>query len=384
MGDPPKSPSPNFYNILGISKSASLYDISKAYKSLVMKWHPDKNSSNKAEAEAKFKSINEAYRVLSSKKREEESFTDIPKTPKSPFKTKQKRNDDFVISNPTLLSRTGTQQFNPASSPRSFSRNGTRRSKTPTPADFYASLARCASNINGTPTNPKECPSTLPKVTSQRCTSTPRERPSLSKVTSQRGGSTPIIFSQSTTARKKPSPIERKLECTLEELCHGCDKKIKITRGVISETGLIVQEEEILKLRVKPGWKKGTKITFEGKGDERPGTLPADIIFIIDEKQHHLFKRLGNDLELRIEIPLVQALTGCTIEVPLLGGNKINLSFDEIIHPGLEKIIPGYGMPISKEEGKRGDLRLKFMVKFPKELSDEQRSDIGSVLDDCS
>lgn len=64
MGDLSKSQSPkNFYNILGIPKSASLYDIGKAYRSLVVKWHPDRNPSNKAEAEAKFSSINEAYRV---------------------------------------------------------------------------------------------------------------------------------------------------------------------------------------------------------------------------------------------------------------------------------------------------------------------------------
>lgn len=146
---------------------------------------------------------------------------------------------------------------------------------------------------------------------------------------------------------------------------------------------MIVQEEEILKIKIKPGWKKGTKITFEGKGDERPGTLPADIIFIIDEKRHPIFKREGDDLELGVEVPLVQALTGCTITVPLLGGEKMTLSFEDIIFPGYEKIIPGQGMPISKEGGRRGDLRLKFLVSFPSELSNEQLSDVVSILNDC-
>lgn len=193
----------------------------------------------------------------------------------------------------------------------------------------------------------------------------------------------PIIYSQSRAARRKPPPIEKRLECTLEELCHGCGKKIKITRDAISDSGMIVQEEEILKIKIKPGWKKGTKITFEGKGDERPGTLPADIIFIIDEKRHPIFKREGDDLELGVEVPLVQALTGCTITVPLLGGEKMTLSFEDIIFPGYEKIIPGQGMPISKEGGRRGDLRLKFLVSFPSELSNEQLSDVVSILNDC-
>ncbi|KAI8024672.1 hypothetical protein LOK49_LG02G02850 [Camellia lanceoleosa] len=65
MGDPSRSGNTtNFYNILGIPKSASLLDVTKAYKTLVMKWHPDKNESSKPEAEDKIRGINEAYRVF--------------------------------------------------------------------------------------------------------------------------------------------------------------------------------------------------------------------------------------------------------------------------------------------------------------------------------
>lgn len=61
--------------------------------------------------------------------------------------------------------------------------------------------------------------------------------PSLTRDTSRRG-TTPIIFSQS-AARRKPPPVEMKLECTLEELCEGCLKKIKITRDAITNTGFV-------------------------------------------------------------------------------------------------------------------------------------------------
>lgn len=139
-----------------------------------------------------------------------------------------------------------------------------------------------------------------------------------------------------------------------------------------------------MKIKIKAGWKKGTKITFEGKGDEKPGNLPADIIFVIDEKRHHLFKRVGDDLEIGVEIPLVQALTGCSLTVPLLGEETMHLNFDEIIHPGYEKVIRGQGMPKPKEQGKRGDLRIRFLVNFPEDLSHEQRSDAVSILQDSS
>ncbi|KAL0365047.1 UNVERIFIED_CONTAM: DnaJsubfamily B member 1 [Sesamum angustifolium] len=286
MGDASKSQTPNFYSVLGIPKSASLSDICKAYKALVKKWHPDRNPTNKAKAEAKFSSINEAYRALSIKKREE-----------------------------------------------GMECNGNHHPRTPKKKKSSADHEKNKDDRNN-------------------------------------------------DVRKKPPPVERKLECTLEELCHGCIKKIKITRDAISSSGLIVQEEEIVKIKVKPGWRKGTTITFEGKGDERPGTLPADVIFSIDEKSHPLFKREGDDLELGVEVPLVQALTGCSLPVPLLGGGQINLSIDDIIYPGYEKIIPGQGMPMSKE-GKRGDLILKFLVEFPAELSDDQRSEVVSILAEC-
>nr|DAD24672.1 TPA_asm: hypothetical protein HUJ06_026136 [Nelumbo nucifera] len=192
------------------------------------------------------------------------------------------------------------------------------------------------------------------------------------------------MFSYTTTARRKPPPIEKQLECTLEELCHGCVKKIKITRNVVTDSGIIVQEEELLRIKVKPGWRKGTKVTFEGMGNEKPGSLPADIIFLIAEKRHPLFKREENDLVLAVEIPLIKALTGCTISVPLLGGEKMSLSLDDIIYPGYEKIIPGQGMPDPKEKGRRGGLRVKFRINFPTQLSSEQRSDIRSLLQTSS
>lgn len=147
---------------------------------------------------------------------------------------------------------------------------------------------------------------------------------------------------------------------------------------------MIAQEEEILKIKIKPGWKKGTKLTFESKGDTKPGTLPADIIFLIEEKKHPLFERDGDDLEIVVEVPLDQALTGCLLQVPLLGeSDKMTVYIEDIINPGYEKVIKGQGMPKSKEQGARGDLRIKFLVEFPSELADEQRAEAVRILEEC-
>ncbi|WCJ44373.1 HSP40/DnaJ peptide-binding protein [Euphorbia peplus] len=198
---------------------------------------------------------------------------------------------------------------------------------------------------------------------------------------SRKSTTTPIMFSNS-TGLIKPAPLHKLLECSLEELCFGCTKKIKVTRDVLTNTGQIIQEEELLTISVKPGWKKGTKVTFEGMGNERPGSLPADITFIISEKKHPLFRREGDNLELTIEIPLIKALTSSEISIPLLDGDNFSMMIEDIIYPGYYKLIQGEGMPSAKDNGKRGDLKVIFLVEFPSELTEDQRLELVSILED--
>lgn len=138
--------------------------------------------------------------------------------------------------------------------------------------------------------------------------------------------------------------------------------------------------EEVLTINIKPGWKKGTKVTFPEKGNEQAGVIPADLIFVVDEKPHEVFKRDGNDLLTTQKVTLAEALTGCVISIPLLNAKTLTIPCTEIIYPGYEKVIPSEGMPIAKEPGKKGNLRVKFDVKFPTQLSAEQRLSIKKVL----
>ena len=67
---------------------------------------------------------------------------------------------------------------------------------------------------------------------------------------------------------------------------------------------------QTLEIKVQPGWKDGTKITFPGKGDEVPGRPPADLVFVVKQLPHPLFERRGNDLHLKVTITLKQAIGG--------------------------------------------------------------------------
>ncbi|THG12460.1 hypothetical protein TEA_011612 [Camellia sinensis var. sinensis] len=139
--------------------------------------------------------------------------------------------------------------------------------------------------------------------------------------------------------------------------------------------------EEILKISIKPGWKKGTRITFPEKGSqEQPRITPGDLIFVVDEKPHAVFNRDGNDLIVNQSISLLEALTGKTLDLTTLDGRNITVLITDIIKPSHEVVIPNEGMPMSKEPGKKGNLRIKFDVKFPTSLAEEQKSDLKRVL----
>ncbi|CAN8302699.1 unnamed protein product [Cochlearia groenlandica] len=196
----------------------------------------------------------------------------------------------------------------------------------------------------------------------------------------------PILYSSSSASVAKPPPTEEKLSCTLEELCKGCTKKINIKRDVITSSGQMSEEEETVEIKVKPGWKGGTKVTFEGKGNEAMGSVPADLTFVIVEKEHQVFKREGDDLEMSVEVSLLEALTGYELSVALPDGDNMSLKIEEVIHPGYVTVVQGKGMPNTKEKGKkkRGDLRVRFRTKFPQQLTDEQRAEIHSILQDSS
>ncbi|KAL1807193.1 hypothetical protein ACET3Z_030261 [Daucus carota] len=278
----------DYYSILKVEKTATLDDLKKAYKKRAMKWHPDKNSSNKTEAESKFKQISEAYDVLSDP---------------------QKRQ---------IYDLYGDDGAPPQD--KGFHRRDA--------AEIFEELFGGSEEKEG----------------------------------------------------RKASVVENKLVCGLEELYKGSKRKMKISRSVLDENSKLTTVEEILAIHIKPGWKKGTRITFPEKGNQEPGVTPGDLIFIVDEKPHAVFKRDGNDLIMHKRISLLDALTGKTIKLTTLDGRDLRIPIKDIVKPGHEEVIPDEGMPISKEPGKRGSLKIKFDIKFPSRLSSDQKSDLRRVL----
>ncbi|KAJ8476562.1 hypothetical protein OPV22_020289 [Ensete ventricosum] len=141
----------------------------------------------------------------------------------------------------------------------------------------------------------------------------------------------------------KAAPVEKRLPCNLEDLYKGTSKKMKISREVLDASGKITTVEEI-SINVRPGWKKGTKITFPKKGNEAPHIIPADLVFIIDEKPHNVFTREGNDLIATQKISLVEALTDYTVQLTTPYGRNLAIPLNSVIHPTHEEVVHREGM----------------------------------------
>uniref|UniRef100_A0A3B4WTZ2 DnaJ heat shock protein family (Hsp40) member B1a n=1 Tax=Seriola lalandi dorsalis TaxID=1841481 RepID=A0A3B4WTZ2_SERLL len=175
--------------------------------------------------------------------------------------------------------------------------------------------------------------------------------------------------------------IQDPFSVSLEEVFSGCTKKMKISRKRLNPDGCTIRnEDKILTVDIKRGWKEGTKITFPREGDETPTNIPADVVFVVKDKPHPVFRREGSDIIYPAKISLREALCGCTVNAPTLDGRTITVTSRDVVKPGMKKRIVGEGLPLSKCPEKRGDMILDFTVKFPDKLGQSTRDALKQIL----
>ena len=185
-------------------------------------------------------------------------------------------------------------------------------------------------------------------------------------------------------------PIDVDLECTLEELYNGCVKHIKYKRRVIGVDFRTTEEKEAaVDVEIFRGYDKHTVIPYKGMGNQSPGMKNSDLIVHIKEKKHKYFQRVNtNDLIYVHKIDLAQALNSEPVKFTTLDGRKLAISIDEIISPSTVKVVPGEGMPIFQNEMnvrdlniRKGDLYIKFDIKFPEYIDPAKKIEITSLLE---
>lgn len=342
----------DFYRILGVAKTATDDEIKKAYRKLALKYHPDKNKAK--DAEEKFKEVAEAYEVLSDKK----------------------KRDIFDQYGEDGLKGESAGSGNAGAGAYSYTFHGDPRA---TFAQFFGTndpfsiffgdggeRMAFGNDMFGGGMESDDI---------------------FAQMSGPRGGA---FRSQSFNVHGNPQakkmkvdpPIEHDLYVSLEDVNTGCCKKMKISKMVVQPDGSARKEEKILQINVKPGWKAGTKITFPKEGDQIPGKVPADIVFIIRDKPHVSFKREGSDIKYTAKITLKEALcaTG-QLKVPTLMGDVLPINIqNEVIKPSTTKRLQGRGLPFPKEPSRRGDLIVNFDITFPDNLSKNAREILLDVL----
>jgi len=318
----------NYYKILGVERNATADQIKKAYRKLAMKWHPDRNTTNKQEAESKFKEIGEAYSILSDdKKRKQYDLLGSDGMNSSSFSS----GNHFTFNHAEDLFKQFFGDSNPLLD------------------DMFSSMGGGSA---------------------------------FGAMGGSMGDFGPFS-SRSSRAPRKGQTVQHKVYLSLEELYNGTKKTMKVSRKRLNPDGRTTkQESKVLRIEVRRGWKAGTKITFPKEGDELPGIIPADIQFIVGEKPHSVFQRDGNHLVMKREVSLKEALLGALIvKVQTLDGRNLQIPINKIVSPGYVHRVKGEGMPISKTSGRdKGDLLIQFQVRFPSTLTSQQQSMIRQYL----
>eukprot|EP00668_Euglena_longa_P034363 GGOE01044163.1.p2 GENE.GGOE01044163.1~~GGOE01044163.1.p2 ORF type:complete len:330 (-),score=119.69 GGOE01044163.1:263-1252(-) len=318
----------DYYATLGISKDATEEEIKKAYRKLAMKYHPDKNPDDAEAAEKKFKLVSEAYEVLSDPEKrkvydkygEEGLKGGIPagaETGAGGFPGAGGAKFTFHSSDPRDIFR----QFFGGSSP--FDLGG-------------ENVAFQFGGFDSPFSSPSHSPNTSPS----------RERP----------------------------VVEFQYFVALEDIYKGCHKKFNVDRRMPDGS----TDKKLFEFDVLPGWKKGTKVTFENEGGAAQGFPPnvkADLVFVLEEKPHPTFTRDSNDLRAKLELSLSEALLGTKRSLQTLDGRSLPIEVPACIQPGKRLRVTGEGMPIRKKGAMadKGDLYLEIGVRFPKSLTPQQQ-----------
>lgn len=325
----------DYYQILGVPRDADEKQIKKAYRNLARKYHPDVNSD--ASSEERFKSINEAYQVLSDP--EKRAMYDR-------FGADWDRYQAAPGGGATDFSEWFTQTTGtPGGQGVHFEFHGTDGSGF---SDFFDLLFGSRGQRGGDMRQPRRTP--------------------------QRGADQEVPIEL--TLEEAFSGTNRTFELTVPEVCPTCQGTGVNGRGPCPEcngSGTIAKRSKI-EVTIPAGVRENSRVRVAGKGSPGVnGGPPGDIFLRVRLKKHPRFELDGTNLRTTLEVPLYTAILGGEVILETLSGSRIAVAIQPETQSGQVIRLRGQGWPTKVRSSSRGDLLAKVQVQIPTNLDPHER-----------
>jgi len=349
----------DYYEILEVSKSAGKEEIKKAYRQKAIQYHPDKNPGDKA-AEEKFKEAAEAYEVLSddNKKNRYDQFGHAGVSSAGGFSGEGMSVEDIFSHFGDIFGDIGGGGFR-------FSSFGGRHHQSQRLSRGSNLRIKVRLTLQDIAQGAEKKLKLKKYISCKSCGGTGAE--------GNHGFSTCNVCNGSGQITRITNTILGRMQTT--STCGNCGGAGKvITKKCTSCYGEgIVQDEELVTVKIPAGVAEGMQLTVSGRGNAaRRGGINGDLIVVIEEEPHSELVRDGNDLIYPLFVSIADATIGATVEIPTIDG-KVKIKVEQGTQPGKILRLRGKGIPELNGYG-RGDLLVAVNVWIPKEVTKEERS----------
>jgi molecular chaperone DnaJ len=351
----------DYYEVLGVDKSASADEIKKAYRKLAIKYHPDKNPGNK-EAEEKFKEAAEAYSVLSDadKKAKYDQFGHAGVDGAGPDFSGGFGNLNDILND--LFGGAFGGGFGGGFGGFGGFGGGQRRERVYRGRDIRVrvklTLEEIARGVEKEISIEKNVP--CPDCGGRgACNSSDIK-------------TCPACNGTGQVQRVVNSFLGQTVTYSTCQQCGGEGKIISNPCHTCNGTGLVRQRETI-KVKIPAGVEAGMQMTVQGEGHAAKNNgINGDLLVVIEEQEHPDFRREGSNLLYTKVISVVDAMLGCEVEIPCLDG-KQKIKVEPGTQSGTVTRLRGKGLPSVNSYG-TGDLYVKIAVWIPKKLTKEEKA----------
>lgn len=340
----------DYYEILGVSKSASADEIKKAYRKLAIQYHPDKNPDN-PEAEEKFKEAAEAYEVLSNpeKRQRYDQFGHQGLGGNGGFGGGGMNMEDIFSQFGDIFGGGGFGSF--------FGGGGGSGRRTKKGTNLRVKLKLNLQEIaNGVEKKIKVKRHVVaPGVTFKTCT------------TCQGTGQIKKVVN---------TMLGQMVSASNCGVCGGSGQIVDKKPAEADSRGLVVKEE-VISINIPGGVAEGMQLSMSTKGNEIPGGIPGDLLIVIEEIEDKVLQRDGNNVIYDLYVSFIDAALGASVEVPTIDG-RVKIK----VEPGTQsgKMLRLKGKGVKDINGySRGDQLIMVNIWTPTQLTKEERQTLESL-----